>query len=258
MRSKCPWLGLVLISLSGCGGGGDGITSPVLIRVKSGADVGRTVIVQETHKESFDEKLAPGAGRKVELHFAETTLAREGDVATKFRRRFEKAVIDGRHEPLLDGVAAILELKGEEYSLTVEGAEPIAKDSSDQAKPRPMEETKRAVTQAELVQGALRNTGCRLNGIHRFLKEMFPSQPVKMGDKWPVSAGTKDFRVTGEGKLTKVYTKEGRRFGVIEWQLKVPKKFKSTVRFEGAIDGSSTEGTEHWKTSVQGLERGKP
>lgn len=55
-----------------------------------------------------------------------------------------------------------------------------------------------------------------------------PPKPVKVGEKWPIDVGqslaensnfNKD-KSSGEGVLTKVYTKDGKQYGVIEAHLK--------------------------------------
>lgn len=109
------------------------------------------------------------------------------------------------------------------------------------------------------------------------VRMLFPATPVKPGDTWKVDmealakimskSGGMAFdtaKATGTGKLLKTYMKEGKQFGELTIELKLPvtemEKQKlakgevlvQEIKFDGCIDGTSETGTMTKKGSFTG------
>src|SRR5262249_51907008 len=132
------------------------------------------------------------------------------------------------------------ELKGNEYKLTAEGKPELTADELSVVSERP-----------KAKQDAI----------------FVPETPVKVGGTWNIKikdlAGTFDNgfpessvdvdKSKAEGKLLRVYEKENRKFGILQFTVQLAirdlgdYKFKTPMTFEfrstldAAIDGSSTE-----------------
>ncbi len=166
---------------------------------------------------------------------------------TKLRRTYEAADLTtaGAKEDLgLKGKTVLIEKKGDKYEFTVDGKPLAGKPAQFLAKEF---SAKKQATD----------------------EDFLPGKPVKVGDGWTIDVG----KVAGElgesgmvidekksaaaGKLTKVYDKGGKKFGVIEvtMELVVTKlkgaqevplkdgsKLTITLTLDGCIDGSEATG----------------
>lgn len=186
--------------------------------------------------------------------FIETVLSMDGDQITKRSRKYEsvKRVKDGKVVKLdLVGKVVIIERMGTKYSFTYEGGGEITGDTlaylSDEFKEKD-------------------------NKNEKLDKIMMAKDPVAVGETWMVNA--KDMvaaldkamvdaidlkAATITGKLTKVYSKNGARYGIINIVAKLPvvrvgpagmaiptdAGSNFTMRFDLDIctDGTLTDGT---------------
>jgi hypothetical protein len=194
-----------------------------------------------------------------ELVFTETVLLRPeaGKMPTKIKRVYEKAEVTTfmgsttekpKPQPY-HGKAVWIDKKDAAYEFRFEGGEAF----------------KDATLDSEF------NGGQQESHKRLFL----PAMPVAVGDTWRIDTAPllqgfkKDEKVTvqkgeGTGKLVKVYTKDGRKFGVIEvaiameftleikevdpktkGSLKATQKQIMKVAFDGCVDGTLAEGRVH-------------
>jgi hypothetical protein len=175
---------------------------------------------------------------------------------TKLNRTFEKAVIakDGQKQNLpLEGKTVLIEKKGETYSFTVNG---------------------KGVT-----GDALRLLDEEFNrpGRGEVRDIMFPKKAVNPGEEWRVD-GKELAKALGEqgptfaeggisasGRLTKAYKKDGKQFGVIEFNFAAPltglgpknpvtvKDGKMTMKLtgDGCIDGTAATGKSNIRMALE-------
>ena len=166
---------------------------------------------------------------------------------TKLNRTFEKALVakDGQKLNLpVEGKTVLIEKKGEKYSFTLNG---------------------KAVTGDTL---RILEDEFNRSGRGEVRDVMFPKKPVHPGEEWKVD-GKELAKTLGEqgptfaeggirasGRLTKAYKKDGKQFGVIEFDFAAPvtslgpkspvtvKDGKMTMKLsgDGCLDGSVATG----------------
>jgi hypothetical protein len=106
-------------------------------------------------------------------------------------------------------------------------------------------------------------------------KAFLPKEPVKLNQSWKLDAAelsrlvakagslkVKANDIKGSGKLAKVYTRKGKQFGVIEFEINLemnelqgkaldpPAKIHAKGSLDTAIDGSTSAGVMEMTTSV--------
>jgi hypothetical protein len=190
-----------------------------------------------------------------EEDYTEEVLERKGKKRLRLKRQYAKArVVDGAETRILpyEGKMVLIEKKGDRYTFRLEGDEELTgKDASqlesefNRKKDRPSNE--------------------------EFEKLILPGKAVKVGETWKLDKALlakllpSDKEVTVDtqkskavGKLTKVYRKDGRQFGVIDVQVHLfPKaisadgkeitltptsKVTVTMKMDVCIDGSVATG----------------
>jgi hypothetical protein len=249
MRGSSLWACLAALALAA-----GAPAQTYTIKLKSGPDAGKSVVINDTDGNDQATKVSDAAGKVVrdvkqtEKHdetYTETVLSRGDKFATKYKRTYEKATRtrDGKTEARsYQGRTLLFEEKGGKFTVTAEGDRPLAKDDLDEL-------TKKAN-----------------EGDDRHEELFLPGKPVKVGDSWKVGGkelaqafakgGKLDAAQTSaEVKLAKVYQKDGRQFGTIEMALKMapadlppgikfdkPPVIEMKITLDAAIDGSTTEG----------------
>jgi hypothetical protein len=250
MRSHPFWVCLAALALSA----GVRADDTYIIKLKHGADVGKTVTVTNTETNTTSNKLTDGDGKvldegkkhteKVEELYTETVLARDDKEATKYKRTYEKATRtrdDKAETRSYEGRTVVFERKDGKFTLIPEGDKPLNKED--------LQELTRKADDADSTRDDL----------------FLPVKPVKVGETWKIEG--KDLvktlgknsnldkeRSSAVGKLVKVYKKEGHQFGVIELTLKMAPGLDPGVKYEkapvvemkitldAAIDGSTPAG----------------
>lgn len=219
------------------------------IVIKFRPEVGKAVAVRQTEKMGGSMKMVDGGKTLVDKKgddFHETayveTLMEAGDkLPKKFKRKYEKAVkteMSKTTKKSYEGKTIVFESMGDQYKASVEGGG--------------------AVSDAELQKLA--------GGVDEnvMMEEILvPTKPVKVGETWTIDPkklemafGKKDSldlsKSRGEAKLAKVYPKDGKQFGVIEFNFTVamtemskakvdpPITVTTTGNMDAPIDGSST------------------
>jgi hypothetical protein len=226
--------------------------------------------------------------------YKETILDKEkGKRAVKLRREYRKATVKtgDKETPLAyDGKTLTIEKKDGKYHFTLEdGKELLGKD-------------------AELLDRSFNKPGGDDSDDDDLEKAFLPKKPVKANETWKfdpaaiVKVLEKDSKtplpvdkskMTGQGKLARVYKKDGRQFGTFDIDIQLPlkgelamgkgaaatvqdgSKMHFRAKFDGCIDGTSTDGTmdgsmelnliatltgpdgKELKMTVRSLEKGK-
>ena len=224
-------------------------------------------VVKETKTETTHQKVAvtvmgtaqPSKEEKATATFTYTdeVIEKPADAAkpTKLKRTYESAdlTVDGQQQDLgLKGKTVLIEKKGDKYTFTTDGGPVEGK--------------------------AAQLLGKEFSGKKQTRDEDFlPGKPVKVGETWKIDVAKvaaelsetgmtiDDKKSSASGKLTKVYDKGGKKFGVIEvvMDLVVTKlasgpqevalkdsKLTTTLVMDGCIDG--TEATGGGKMSMKG------
>jgi len=224
------------------------------IKLKHAPDVGKTVTVTDTDTRTALSKATDSDGNvlgdgkkhtfKTQEVYTETVLEKGDKTPNKYKRTYEKATrtMDDKTEARsYEGRTLIFEKKGDKYTVTAEGDKPVNENDLK-----------------ELTAKANENTSVQ--------DEVFlPTKAIKVGDTWKIDGkkladvfpgGSKALdpeKSSGEGKLTKVYEKDGHKFGVMtltfKMALNIPMiEFEKTpimemkLNLDTAIDGSSTAG----------------
>lgn len=184
----------------------------------------------------------------------------KGSKPTKLKRTYEKAELtkDGAKEDLgLDGKTVMIEKKSDGYVFLVNG--------------KPLTGTAAEILKKEF--GAKKETS---------EEDFLPEKPVKVGDSWKVNVEKAAAELAeggmvidpdkskGTGKLTKVYQKNGKTYGILEVEmdlivskikgpqeipLKDGSKLNIKITIDGCIDG--TEATGGGKMSMKGTLAGE-
>jgi hypothetical protein len=223
------------------------------IKLKKEPNVGKSVVVRDSEKTTGTIKISAQdkllqeqkTNESKEEVYTKVVLEKGDKYPKKFQRTYKKATLSlgGKSVPRhYQGRTVLFELKEGKYQAKVEG-EPaldekdltaLAQDAPDPDKPD--------------------------------MTEVFlPKRAVKVNQSWTINnkllakgfakVGKLDTAKTeGKAKLVKVYDKEGKQFGVIEYEVKLALKSMKAVSFETpgsfvikgtmdtAIDGSTTEG----------------
>jgi hypothetical protein len=247
-----------LIALAGCGqpsGKGGDTKAPAdkayTIKIKTFPDQGKSVSHQESKTDTGSIKISDDKGKLLneqkqdsseEDSFTETVLEKGDKTPKKIKLVYDKAVKTegGKSDPRsYQGLTVLLTWIDGKYDVEPEGKGTIA--------PKDLKEFAKRNHEAEVIDILL------------------PSKAVKVGDKWPVDvlAFTKllgdgemeldQGKSKGEGKLVKVYDKDGKQYGDIEVDLKLapkgmgqelkfdpPGDFTMKITVKAPIDGSST------------------
>jgi hypothetical protein len=252
MRSDSFWTCLAVLALTGAVRAEDTYT----IKLKHGPDVGKTVTVKYTETVTHSDKVTDPDGKVIEdgkKHtitfedvYTETVLEKGGKVPNKFKRTHEKATrtVDGKTETRsYQGRTLVFEKKDGKFAVTPEGDKPLSKEDLE-----------------GLTRKANDNSGGGLEDA------LLPAKPVKVGDAWKIEGkriaeAFPDLdpdveKSAGEGKLTKVYQKDGHQFGTIVLTVKVqvtkvpkggvtfdkPPVLELKLTADAVIDGSSAAG----------------
>jgi hypothetical protein len=220
------------------------------LKIKMYPDEGRSVVVREVNNQSGQSKYFDAAGKLVredppeeirEEKYTVTVLERApgARLPRKFRRAYEKAAVRSGDTttPLShEGRSILFEMHNGRYLATAEGQPPLLGDDL-----------------ARLAERA----------APAFTNAILPGRPVKVGESWtidPAALGDLPGKAAvvdsarAEGKLVRIYDKDGKPFGVLE--LTVHRSLKAlggltfnppgvqekTCRLDAAIDGSGTAG----------------
>jgi hypothetical protein len=255
MRSYPFWACLAALALTAGVRADDTYT----IKLKHAPDAGKSVVITDTSTQTSTANVSDADGKplvKDEKHvqkqdekYTETVLEKGDKRPAKYKRAYEKATrtLDGKATSRsYDGRTVVFELKDGKYAVTAEGDKALdPKDVEDLSK--------------------------RANEDEADKDELFlPPKPVKVGDTWKIDGKrlAKAFdkqgdldreKSSGDAKLTKAYTKDGKQFGVVVITLKLTSKptklppgitkfeeapvIELTMTLDAVIDGSSTAGS---------------
>lgn len=250
MRLKPLWALLVAAPLAAAAPAPETYT----IKLNYRADAGKSYVVKDTDTASNSVTVSDADGKVLQQQKSKTedeavyttTIIEKGDKRpTKFKRAYEKAsrTTDGKKAARpFEGRTVLFELKDGKYQVSAEGTPAID-------------------------QGALDELAEKVNGTDDGDEILLPKKPVKVGDKWALDAKAmeksfaKDGKMAldpekskGEGTLVKVYLKDGKQYGVVEYTIKLAIKSAGEVKFEApatmdvkatmdaVIDGSSGAG----------------
>lgn len=226
------------------------------IKLKEQPEAGKSVVLKSHHRtivtfKQFDEEgllLSDTKTERVEEEICTKTVLESGkDRPRKYKKSYEKALLgDGvRENPRsYQGRTILFELQGDRYQVREEGEPNL--------KPRDREELEAKANDKE--------------GKGDLDQILLPGKPVKVGETWNVDAIAFARKLSdegelvgglssGQGKLVRAYQKDGKQYGVIEWDMKVASRIAQGIRLEeptilefkltadGVIDGSSVAGT---------------
>jgi len=230
--------------------GGPAADTTYTIKFKSRPDVGKSMLITKIEKEANAFKLTDATGKvlkedkgdELKETISTVTVLEGGDKKPKkFKEVYEKAAStkgDKTSEKSFSKRTLNYEWKDGKYEVKAEG-EP-------------------ALIAQELESLAAKASKPEADEV------MLPKKPVKVGESWTLDPSeiAKSFddakldasRIKAEAKLVKVYDKDGKKFGVIDVDLKLPMADLPGIKLDGptylelkmsldtAIDGSSTAG----------------
>jgi hypothetical protein len=229
------------------------------LKIKGQPAEGKSVTVKETVKVNLAFNVALGGNvikeeKKVmteEKQYTEKILQADDKGAAKFTREYAKATKGENDESKslsYAGKTITFERKGERYEATGDGVEPKEL--------------------AELAKKA---------GSKQHEQALAPKKSVQVGDTWPVppemfaellgelKGGADLEKLKGQGKLTKVYKKDGQQWGTLEISGTVPLKkfgpllldkplpFQLKMTLDAPIDGSSTANEAKMVMTIKGV-----
>jgi hypothetical protein len=205
--------------------------------------------------EVMGQEMKKGEKKTVKLAYTEEVLERDEKAKkpTKLKRTYQTAqrVKDGGKKTFVyQGKTVLIEKKGDKYVFTADG-QPLDEEDAEE----------------------LEEEFNKKDDIPLENEDLMPDKPVKLNETWTVDADkvAKAFESGGPlsvvkdktkvtGKLTKVYDKDGRRFGVIELDIvlgvkdlkvddqelamKPGSKVTVKVTLDVCIDGTAHTGTE--------------
>jgi hypothetical protein len=261
MRGYSFWACLAALALAAGTRAQEGYT----IKLKHGPDPGKSVVVKSKEKGTDASTVTDADGKttgqkrtiETEEVYTETVLEGGDKKPRKFKRSYEKAsqTADGKTVALPhQGRTVLFELKDGKYQATAEGT-------------------------PALDRGLIAFLAGKADATGESADDLFlPRKPVKAGDRWAVEgkALAEDFARTGamvidpdksksEVTLTKVYDKDGKRFGVLEVRTALAIKQAMGLTFatpaaaelratlDVVIDGSSPAG----KAVLSNKQKGK-
>jgi hypothetical protein len=237
--------------------------APYTIKLKHDPDVGKTVVIKKTDKQNGAFKVVDPDGKVLvdqksndvkEEKYSEAVLEKGDPDPKKLKRTYEKAVVtkgDKEAEQPFQGRTIIYELKDKKYEMTAEGKPALTEKDLSPIEKKPGREFENLVA---------------------------PKDPVKVGGTWKIDikevakALDKAFpadaldlaKSKAEGKLLKVYDKDGKKFGVLEIKITLAVKEADKIKFDPplmfeiqgtldtAIDGSSTAGKMVMTAKIKG------
>jgi hypothetical protein len=258
MRSAWKVLMIAAVVLVGCGKGdkgseGDGKKSgggeqTYTIKIKFLPDVGKAVAIRETEKSSGSSKVSEGGkvlgdqkhDEAKETQYIETLLEVADNEPKKFRRTYEKAAHtqNGKSKSRpYEGKTILFERTADGFKATPEGS--------------------------AIDQGTLTKLADDVHSDVSLEKALVPAKPVKVNEKWTIDSKTfaaafgkkspiDPDKSKGEAKLAKVYDKDGKQFGVIDYEVTLamkemgkamldpPLMLTMSGSLDAPIDGSST------------------
>jgi hypothetical protein len=223
------------------------------IKIKHHPDEGKSTVTKSLTKETGSVKVLDKDGNVIHMEdvnnekeevSTETVLEKGDKKPLKYKVAYEKATYTKKGEKekhSYDGKTLIYTLKDGKYTISVEGGGTL--DDKEEA---------------ELLKKANEDAG-----------QLMPGKPVAVGDKWelPSKFLLKNFgekadlnadKTKGTATLKKVFTKDGKTMGVIEFDMNLaiktlkgeaeitfdpPVDTHVTMTLETAIDGSSATGT---------------
>jgi hypothetical protein len=225
------------------------------IKLKRGPEVGKSTVLKDNNEHTATTRFLDADGNptakdmkhteKNEEVYTETVLEKGDGHATKFKRTYTKATRtqDGKTETRsFEGRTLIFEEKNGKFTVAVEGDKPVSKED--------LEMLTRKVNEQDDAQEDV----------------LLPTKPVKVGESWKVDAKAlvKAFSKNGkldpehsgaEGKLVKVYQKDGHQYGTLELTVRLapgttppgvkfdkPPVVGMKITLDTAIDGSTTAG----------------
>jgi hypothetical protein len=240
-----------------CAAAGAEAQEKIAIKLKEPAQ-GEIFVVKSTQSDKTVSKSADANGKALNQTvetkgkttvYTTTILEQKGPdkTATALRRSYEKASTTKDDQPKvsdLEGKTVLIEKKGDKYAFRFDGGKEL---TTEQALDVDREFNRRKSIPTEQL--------------------LMPREPVAVGEIWTVDAATfmkataspeeiKMFDVDKTrlaGKLVRVYEKDKRRFGVIEFTIEMPLKSNYEVQkgqkildgqavvrvtFDGCIDGS--------------------
>jgi hypothetical protein len=194
--------------------------------------VGETGLVEKTEHETNTARLVDNAGKKLKdlgtqeretkFVYRETVVAKPADARrpTKLKRQYEKAEVtsDGKTTALpYQGKTVLIEQRDDRYHFRVEGGDELTGPDA-------------AALDREFNQ--------KKGAGPAFEELLLPGRPVGVAQTWQpnTAAIVKELQavedgpqpdpagVFGTARLVKVYTKDGRRFGLLRVELTVPLK----------------------------------
>ncbi|MCE9567048.1 MAG: hypothetical protein K8U57_34025 [Planctomycetes bacterium] len=260
-RYGSAFLALVVISCASKNEGDKSATHT--IKLKGDPALGKSLTIKSASTMEFtilvkgpDGKVHERKQHEQDVNvYTLTALAVEGDKATKYKRVYDKAekLNDGVLIPFpYQGRTVVYTHKDGKWDLTGEGNPPLSQHDI-----------------AHLIKNA--------NHKHHLQNKDFePLGPVKIGETWKL-----DVKKVGqgfgpelddldlekchaEGKLVKVFDKDGAKFGVMEFTINLavkrmkeitfetPMSFEITVTLDTAIDASTSAGKMTMKGTMKG------
>jgi hypothetical protein len=232
------------------------------IKIKEFADVGKTQIARDERRTANHIKVTDDTGKVLQekndkgaevKEVEETTLETGPKKRTKWKSTINKLVrsLNGTDRPASYQGRTVVYTRSKEgkYEVAAEGGAPLTVPES-----------------MELV-GPMNRPG--RNDDDSPIDFILPKNPVAAGESWPIDLAKVPFITEmgaaadaaagkGEGKLLKVFDKDGAKWGTLEIRFNVPLKgvpnapavkltepgaFEMTMRFEAPIDGSAHLGT---------------
>jgi hypothetical protein len=243
---------------------GDGLAradDPVPINIKDRGK-GETVQVEQTDTTVFGSKLVDHDGKTVQEQmvkvvftyvYRETYLARQQNKpATRIRREYEKAqaTCDGVTDDLpFHGKTVIIEQKDGKYYFSLEDGKDVTEEKD-----------------VDFTLGKEFNSP-NLERRYRLAKEVLPGKPASLNESWAIDvksiiaaraeSGTNydEDKAAGTGTLSKVYSKDGKKFGTLHLHITAPvKSFGYWPTTIAAQDGSKREVEEDVDICIDGQE----
>jgi hypothetical protein len=233
------------------------------IKIKRNPAVGKSVTVRDSIRSINRTKITAPDGKVLldgkaskdvrEEEYTETTLEGGKPAPRQFKRFYRKASIDRGKGPVAEpreGKVVVFELKDGKYQVSLEGKGELPK-----------------VELARLAREAEGRLSDDLNTV------ALPGRAVKVGETWDVPArkltfptffGIDPTRSKAEGRLIKVYRKDGHPWGTLQVkaslvlnkfdqvQFDPPGSMTIEATFDAPIDGSGPRGRAQSKFTITG------
>ncbi len=218
------------------------------LRIKATADVGKSVNVTEKVSETVSFTAFDSSGKVVDQGkttrtsleaYTEQVVEADRRSGRKVRRTWKKAVAgEGKAkttQPYQGRAVLFRNRDGQPYTAAADGKPALPRE-------------------------VLERLARRLAGDERKRDLPRPREPVRVGETWPIDGkeferlffpGVDTSRTSGRGKLVRVYRKDGKRFGVLEYRFSYvapgrqgegPARGEITLVLDTPIDGSAAIG----------------